>query len=109
MQSRNRTDIYVELILINSMNLRSELARVKQRVKNGEDDIDKSFDFENVILRVYVQQGYLVFEIPDTDGSPHTPDINRINKTVTTTFDTVMLPSPQTGSLKSSVKISEIK
>lgn len=91
------------------MNLRSKLARVKQRVKNGENDIEKSFDFENVILKVYIQQEYLVFEIPDTDGSPHTPDINRINKIVTTTFDTVMLPSPQTGSLKASIKISEIK
>lgn len=89
------------------MEIHSELAKIKNKIETV-DEIEEVMEVGDIELKVYTKNNHLVFEIPDTNGNPHSPEIRRVQKAVIMVFGVTMLPNPNTGSVTGSVKIEEI-
>jgi hypothetical protein len=61
------------------MKINSELANIKNKVKT-EDEIEEIIELEGIKLNVYTKKNNLVFEIPDTSGRPHSPEIKKYRR-----------------------------
>lgn len=91
------------------MDIKSRLATIKQQVRNG-NDVDESISFDNLVLDVYTtQHGYLTFKIPETHGNPSSPKIQKLTMTVIFVFGVHMLPNPEDGTIRTSIKTSELQ
>lgn len=90
------------------MELRSDLADVKNRVQDGEDNIDESYVIGDIEVNVYIENGYLIIRIPETHGTPFSNDIESVKKVVLTVFGEVMLPDPNTGTVRASIDTENI-
>ena len=90
------------------MALIDKFADVKNRVANGEDDIQETTEFKGLEVDFYTQGDHLVVEA-DVDGNPHSSEVNQIFSDFMVVFGEPLLPNPDSGNRRASIRISNIK
>lgn len=100
----------IRSIKFRHMKIKSELADIKNRISRKNDpDIKEHIECDDdVVINLYTERGYLIINIP-VEGDPFEDKYQELAKQIMIVFGGVVLPNPDTSSLRVSYEIEKFQ